>query len=78
MGSKKDITNTDLVKIEPITDNQKLVFDLITKGQHQFMFGSLVQVKHLYHSIHHYLKCYEMIPNMIKWFWFVHLYQQGR
>ena len=38
--AKKDITNTDLVKIEPITDNQKLVFDSYAKGQHQFMFGS--------------------------------------
>ena len=38
--AKKDITNTDLVKIEPITDNQKLVFDSYVKGQHQFMFGS--------------------------------------
>ena len=38
--AKKDITNTDLVKIEPITDNQKLVFDSYGKGQHQFMFGS--------------------------------------
>ena len=39
--AKKDITNTDLVKIEPITDNQKLVFDSYAKGQHQFMFGSV-------------------------------------
>ena len=38
--AKKDITNTDLVKIEPITDNQKLIFDSYAKGQHQFMFGS--------------------------------------
>ena len=38
--AKKDITNTDLVKIEPITDNQKIVFDSYAKGQHQFMFGS--------------------------------------
>jgi len=37
--AKKDITNTDLVKIEPITDNQKLVFDSYAKGQHQFLFG---------------------------------------
>ena len=64
--AKKDITNTDLVKIEPITDNQKLVFDSYAKGQHQFMFGSAVQEKLLYHFISHYLKCYEMIPSMIK------------
>ena len=64
--AKKDITNTDLVKIEPITDNQKLVFDSYVKGQHQFMFGSAGTGKHLYHFILHYLKCYEMIPNMIK------------
>ena len=37
--AKKDITNTDLVKVEPITDNQKLVFDSYGKGQHQFLFG---------------------------------------
>ena len=37
--AKKDITNTDLVKIEPITDNQKLVFDSYGQGKHQFLFG---------------------------------------
>ena len=37
--AKKDITNTDLVKIEPITDNQKLVFDSYAEGKHQFLFG---------------------------------------
>ena len=26
MAQKKEITNTDLTKVEPITDNQKLVF----------------------------------------------------
>ena len=58
--AKKDITNTDLVKIEPITDNQKLVFDSYAKGQHQFMFGSAgtgktfisLYLQHLYREHH--------------------------
>ena len=67
MGTKKDITNTDLVKIEPITDNQKLVFDSYDKRVNiNLCLVVLVQVKHLYHSISHYLKCYEMTPSMIK------------
>ena len=37
--AKKEITNTDLVKVEPITDNQKLVFESYKKGQNQFLFG---------------------------------------
>ena len=37
--AKKDITNLDLVKVEPITDNQKLVFDSYAEGKHQFLFG---------------------------------------
>ena len=27
MSKKKEISSTDLVKIEPITDNQKLLFE---------------------------------------------------
>ena len=58
--AKKDITNTDLVKIEPITDNQK-VFDSYAKGQHQFMFGSAGTGKTFISLYLAYLKCYEMI-----------------
>jgi predicted ribonuclease YlaK len=39
MSKKIEITNTDLVKVEPITDNQKLVFESYKKGQNQFLFG---------------------------------------
>lgn len=37
--AKKDITHTDLVKVEPITDNQKLVFESYKNGKNQFLFG---------------------------------------
>ena len=39
MAQKKEITNIDLVKIEPVTDNQKLVFESYNKGKHQFLYG---------------------------------------
>ena len=31
MSKKKEINSGDLVKIEPITDNQKLVFDNVQR-----------------------------------------------
>ena len=42
MASKKnkDINQTNLVNIKPITDNQKVVFDTWKKGKNQFLFGS--------------------------------------
>ena len=39
MSKKQEITNSDLVKVESITDNQKLVFESYKKGQNQFLFG---------------------------------------
>ena len=39
MSKKIEITNSDLVKVEPITDNQKIVFESYKKGQNQFLFG---------------------------------------
>ena len=39
MAQKKEITNTDLTKVEPITDNQKLVFESYKKNQNQFLYG---------------------------------------
>jgi len=39
MAQKKDITNSDLLKIEPVTDNQKLVFESYKKGNNQFLYG---------------------------------------
>ena len=39
MSKKIEITNSDLVKIEPVTDNQKVVFESYKKGQNQFLFG---------------------------------------
>ena len=39
MAQKKDITNSDLVKIEPVTDNQKVVFESYKKGNNQFLYG---------------------------------------
>ena len=37
--AKKDITNLDLVKVEPITDNQKLLFDAWDEGKNIFAYG---------------------------------------
>jgi predicted ribonuclease YlaK len=39
MSKKKEISNSDLVEIKPITDNQKLVFESYKKGLNQFLFG---------------------------------------
>ena len=39
MSKKKEVNSGDLVKIEPITDNQKLVFESYKKGLNQFLFG---------------------------------------
>ena len=39
MAKKKEIHSGDLVKIEPITDNQKLVFEGYKKGKNGFLFG---------------------------------------
>ena len=47
MSKKIEITNSDLVKIEPVTDNQKVVFESYKKGKINFYMVVLVQVKHL-------------------------------
>ena len=39
MSKKIEVTNSDLVKIEPVTDNQKVVFESYKKGQNQFLYG---------------------------------------
>ena len=39
MSKKKEIHSGDLVKIEPITDNQKLVFEGHKAGKNGFFFG---------------------------------------
>ena len=36
----KEINNSYIVNIKPITDNQKLVFDSWKKGKNQFLFGA--------------------------------------
>ena len=40
MSKKKEVTSGDLVKIEPITDNQKRVFESYSQGKSGFYFGS--------------------------------------
>ena len=40
MSKKKEIHSGDLVKIEPITDNQKKVFESFSQGKNGFYFGS--------------------------------------
>ena len=39
MSKKKEVSSADLVKIEPITDNQKLLFDGYKQGKNGFYFG---------------------------------------
>ena len=39
MSKKIEVTNSDLVKIEPVTDNQKVVFESYKKGENQFLYG---------------------------------------
>ena len=39
MKRKKPVNSDYLVKIEPLTDNQKLLFDAYNKGQHIVAFG---------------------------------------
>ena len=51
MSKKKEINSGDLVKIEPITDNQKLVFDAYKEGKNGFFFGCAGTGKHLLHCI---------------------------
>ena len=36
----KEINNSNIVNIKPITDNQKIVFDSWKKGKNQFLFGA--------------------------------------
>ena len=40
MSKKKDVTLDSLVKVKPITDNQKLVFEEYKKGQNLFLYGA--------------------------------------
>ena len=40
MSKKKEITFSNLTKIKPATDNQKVVFDTWKKGKNQFLFGA--------------------------------------
>ena len=39
MTKKKEISSSDLVEVNPITDNHKLVFESYKKGLNQFLFG---------------------------------------
>ena len=39
MTKKKEISSSDLVVVNPITDNQKLDFESYKKGLNQFLFG---------------------------------------
>ena len=45
MRRKRPINNGMLVDIEPITDNQKVLFDHYAKGKNMFAYGVLEQVK---------------------------------
>mgnify|MGYP001325084904 CR=1 FL=1 len=39
MSKKKEVNSGDLVKVEPITDNQKRVFEAYKEGKNGFFFG---------------------------------------
>ena len=36
----KEITDSQLIKIKPVTDNQKVAFDAFKKGQNIFQYGA--------------------------------------
>jgi len=40
MSKKRDVTLESMVKVKPITDNQKLVFAEYEKGQNLFLYGA--------------------------------------
>ena len=40
MVKKQDLKYDDLVKVKPITDNQKVVFEQYKKGQNLFLHGA--------------------------------------
>jgi len=40
MSKKRDVTIDSMVKVKPITDNQKLVFAEYDKGQNLFLYGA--------------------------------------
>ena len=40
MAKKKDVTLDSLVKVKPITDNQKLVFNEYGQGKNLFLHGA--------------------------------------
>ena len=40
MAKKKDVTIDSLVKVKPITDNQKLVFSEYGSGKNLFLHGA--------------------------------------
>ena len=42
MKRKKPISNTYLLDIEPITDNQKKLFDSYSEGKHLVAYGMLL------------------------------------
>ena len=56
MSKKRDVTIDSMVKVKPITDNQKLVFAEYDKGQNLFLYGAAAQVKHSFLCTLHYKK----------------------
>ena len=60
MKRKKPVNSDYLVNIEPLTDNQKLLFDAYNKGQHIVAFGCAGTGKtfiSLYNAIQDVLSC---------------------
>ena len=51
MKRKKPISNTYLIDIEPITENQKKLFDSYSAGKQLVHTEPLEQEKHLFHYI---------------------------
>ena len=57
MRRKRPINNGMLVDVEPITDNQKILFEEYAKGKNLFAYGCAGTVRHLSVYILH-LKMY--------------------
>ena len=57
MSKKKEINSGDLVKIEPITDNQKLVFDNVQRGQEWVLLWMCWYRKNICYIVSVFTRC---------------------
>ena len=51
---RKKLINADMLRdIEPLTENQKKLFESYDEGKNLIAYGAQEQERHLYHSIRH-------------------------